>query len=140
MKGFMGSRALRVTVLPKRLLVGYDGSKESEKALDYAVDLAKASGGTLVVQHVLSIGPEAYEGGVVDLAGIETALGKMLDAAAERARTAGVSATKVLSRGDVAATILGRPCWPTNGRSPKNHTAIMAGGMKAKAPMMANMM
>ena len=102
----MGSRALRVTVLPKRLLVGYDGSKESEKALDYAVDLAKASGGTLVVQHVLSIGPEAYEGGVVDLAGIETALGKMLDAAAERARTAGVSATKVLSRGDVAATIL----------------------------------
>jgi len=93
-------------VLPKRILVGYDGSKESDKALDFATDLAQASGGTLVVEHVVSIGPEAYEGGVLDLAGIEAALVKMLDAAVERARAAGVSATKVLSRGDVASTIL----------------------------------
>jgi len=93
-------------MLPKRILVGYDGSKEADKALDFATDLAKASGGTLVVQHVVSIGPEAYEGGVLDLAGIEAALGRMLDAAAERARAAGVGATKVLSRGEVASTIL----------------------------------
>ena len=93
-------------MLPKRILVGYDGSKESDKALDFATDLAQASGGTLVVEHVVSIGPEAYEGGVLDLAGIEAALVKMLDAAVERARAAGVSATKVLSRGDVASTIL----------------------------------
>jgi len=93
-------------VLPKRILVGYDGSKEADKALDVAVDLAKASGGQLVVQHVVSVGPEAYEVGIVDLDALEAQLGKMLDAAVEHAREYGVAATKVLSRGDVASTIL----------------------------------
>ncbi len=93
-------------MLPKRILVGYDGSKESEKALDAAVDLAKAAGANLVVQHVVSIGPEAYEAGTLDVDAIERELGKMLDQAVERARQAGVTATKVLSRGDVAGTIL----------------------------------
>jgi len=93
-------------MLPKRLLVGFDGSKESEKALDAAVDIAKASGGQLVVQHVVSVGPEAYEVGMVDIDALEAQLGKMLDGAVERARQSGVAATKVLSRGDVAATIL----------------------------------
>jgi len=93
-------------MLPKRILVGFDGSKESEKALDAAVDIAKASGGQLVVQHVVSVGPEAYEVGMVDIDALEAQLGKMLDGAVERARQSGVAATKVLSRGDVAATIL----------------------------------
>jgi nucleotide-binding universal stress UspA family protein len=93
-------------MLPKRILVGYDGSKEADKALDLAVDVAKASGGALVVQHVVSVGPEAYEGGVLDVGALEAALSKMLDGAAERARSAGVTATKVLSRGDVATAIL----------------------------------
>jgi len=93
-------------MLPKRLLVGFDGSKESEKALDAAVDIAKASGGQLVVQHVVSVGPEAYEVGMVDVDALEAQLGKMLDDAVERARQYGVAATKVLSRGDVASTIL----------------------------------
>jgi len=93
-------------VLPKRILVGYDGSKESDKALDWSVDLAKASGAKLIVQHVVSIAPEALATGAVDLEAIEAAVGKMLDEAVERARQAGGSATKVLSRGDVATTIL----------------------------------
>lgn len=93
-------------MLPKHILVGYDGSKESEKALDAAVDIAKAGGATLIVQHVVSIGPEAYEGGMLDVDALERELSGMLEQAAERARLAGVAATKVLSRGDVAATIL----------------------------------
>ncbi|HEV8594799.1 MAG TPA: universal stress protein [Thermoplasmata archaeon] len=93
-------------MLPKRILVGFDGSKESEKALDTAVELAKAASGTLIVQHVVAIGPEAYEAGTIDLAAIEQDLGKMLDRAVERARHSGITATKVLSRGDIAATLL----------------------------------
>ncbi len=93
-------------MLPKRILVGYDGSKESDKALDWAVDLAKSSEAKLIVQHVVSIAPEALATGAVDLEAIEGAVSKMLDAAVERVRHAGASATKVLSRGDVAATIL----------------------------------
>lgn len=93
-------------MLPKRILVGFDGSKEAEKALDYAVDLARSSGGSLVVQHVVSISPEAYATGILDLDSLEAELGKLLDAAAERARASGISATKVISRGDVAGMIL----------------------------------
>ncbi len=93
-------------MLPKRILVAYDGSKESDKALAWAADLAKAANGKLVVQHVLSISPEAIAGGVVDLDAIEAAVEKMLDEAVERVRGMGVTATKVLSRGDIATSIL----------------------------------
>ena len=93
-------------MLPRRILVGYDGSKESEKALDAAVDLAKASGGGLIVQHVIALGAEAYAAGAIDVEAIESAVSAMLDQAVGRARTSGVAATKVLSQGEVAATIL----------------------------------
>ena len=93
-------------MLPKRILVGYDGSKEADKALDVAVDLAKASGGGLVVQHVVPVVAEAYVAGAVDLEAIEAAVGAMLDQAVERARASGVAATKVLAHGEVAPTIL----------------------------------
>jgi len=93
-------------MLPKRILVGYDGSKESEKALDLAADLAKASGGSLVVEHVVSVGAEAYAAGAVDMEAIEAAVGALLDGAVERARASGVAATKVLAHGEVAPTIL----------------------------------
>jgi len=93
-------------MLPKRILVGYDGSKESEKALDLATDLAKAAGGSLVVEHVVSVGAEAYAAGAVDMEAIEAAVGAMLDGAVERARASGVAATKVLAHGEVAPTIL----------------------------------
>ena len=93
-------------MLPKRILVGYDGSKESERALDLAADLAKASGGVLVVQHVIAVGTEAYATGAVDMDAIEAAVTGLLDQAVERARASGVAATKVLSRGEVAPAIL----------------------------------
>lgn len=93
-------------MLPKRILVGYDGSKESDRALDWAADLAKASGAKVVVQHVVSIAPEALATGAVDVDVIEKAISKMLEDAVERVRPTGVAATKVLSRGDIASSIL----------------------------------
>ena len=93
-------------MFPNRILVGYDGSSEADRALDLAAELARASRGTLIIEHVVSIGAEAYAAGVLDLDALEAALGKMLDGAVERANRAGVTATKVLSRGDVATTIL----------------------------------
>src|SRR3989304_8959857 len=93
-------------MFPNRILVGYDGSSEADRALDLAADLARASHGTLIIEHVVSIGAEAYAAGVLDLDALEAALGKMLDGAVERANRAGVTATKGLSRGDVAATLL----------------------------------
>lgn len=93
-------------MLPKRILVGYDGSAESKKALDFAVDLTKASGASLVVQHVVAVGPELNVAGALDFGRLEEQVDSMLEEAVERARQAGVSATKVLSRGDVATMIL----------------------------------
>jgi nucleotide-binding universal stress UspA family protein len=93
-------------MLPKRVLIGYDGSPESRKALDLAVDLAKAGGGTIVVQHVITIGPEAFETGALNFPEIQAAADRLLEEAVERARTGGVAATKVLSTGDATRAIL----------------------------------
>ena len=93
-------------MLPRRILVGYDGSKESEKALDAAVDLAKASGGGLIVQHVIAIGAEAYVAGAIDVEAIEAAVNAMLDQAVGRARTSGVAATKVVHASPVPVLVV----------------------------------
>ncbi|MCB1356482.1 MAG: universal stress protein [Tepidamorphaceae bacterium] len=43
-----------------KIVVGYDGSKGSDAALDYALTLAKAQGGTVVIAHVLEWSPYSF--------------------------------------------------------------------------------
>ena len=93
-------------MVPKRILVGYDGSPESKKALDLAVDLAKACGSSVLVQHVISIAPDAFETGALNYAEIQASAERLLEEAVERARSVGVAAAKVLSTGDAAAMLL----------------------------------
>lgn len=93
-------------MFPKRILVGYDGSPESRKALDLAVDLAKAGGANVFVQHVITVASEAFETGALNFVEILASADRMLDEAMERAHAAGVTATKIVSSGDAARMLL----------------------------------
>lgn len=43
-----------------KIVVGYDGSDSSRAALDFATELAKAQGGSIVVAHVLEWSPYSF--------------------------------------------------------------------------------
>ena len=43
-----------------KIVVGYDGSEASQRALDFAVDRAKSQGGSIVVAHVLEWSPYSF--------------------------------------------------------------------------------
>lgn len=46
--------------MSNKIVVGFDGSDASQRALDYAVDAAKASGATVVIAHVLEWSPYSF--------------------------------------------------------------------------------
>lgn len=46
--------------MPQKIVVGYDGSEGADKALDFAVDRAKAQGGSVHVAHVLEWSPYSF--------------------------------------------------------------------------------
>ena len=46
--------------MPDKIVVGYDGSDSAERALKFAVDKAKAQGGSVVVAHVLEWSPYSF--------------------------------------------------------------------------------
>ena len=46
--------------MPDKIVVGYDGSEGSKRAVDFAVDRASALGATLVVAHVLEWSPYSF--------------------------------------------------------------------------------
>jgi nucleotide-binding universal stress UspA family protein len=43
-----------------KFVVGYDGSVSARRALDFAVDRARAQGGTIVLAHVLEWSPYSF--------------------------------------------------------------------------------
>ncbi|MFU1476476.1 universal stress protein [Roseovarius sp. C7] len=46
--------------MPDKIVVGYDGSEGSKRAVDFAVERATALGATLVVAHVLEWSPYSF--------------------------------------------------------------------------------
>lgn len=46
--------------MSRKIVVGYDGSKSAQAALDFATGLAKAQGGSIVVAHVLEWSPYSF--------------------------------------------------------------------------------
>ena len=46
--------------MSRKIVVGYDGSKSAQSALDFAVKLAKAQSGSVVIAHVLEWSPYSF--------------------------------------------------------------------------------
>lgn len=46
--------------MSQKIVVGFDDSKSAQRALDFAVDRAKAQGGSIVIAHVLEWSPYSF--------------------------------------------------------------------------------
>jgi nucleotide-binding universal stress UspA family protein len=46
--------------MTRKIVVGYDGSDSSKSALNFAVNIVKAQGGSLVIAHVLEWSPYSF--------------------------------------------------------------------------------
>jgi nucleotide-binding universal stress UspA family protein len=89
-----------------RILLATDGSEPSERALAFAIDLAKGTGATL---EILSVRPARSPGpvaaGTLVLEADELGPEQIAAAAASKARSAGVDAHAHAAHGDVVACI-----------------------------------
>jgi len=95
-----------------KILVGYDGSAASERALAYAVKRAKAEGAGLVLAHVLAWSPysfltpeeieERHKRRAEELARAES---EVLAPVAAKAKESGVSVETALKYGNIGETL-----------------------------------
>jgi nucleotide-binding universal stress UspA family protein len=90
----------------KTLLVGYDDSDASRRALDRAIELAQAFGSKLVVTSVAPVAATVARGGALDPADPPERHRDELHAAVDRAKQAGIAAEPVLAVGHPAEAIL----------------------------------
>jgi nucleotide-binding universal stress UspA family protein len=93
--------------MAEQIVVGYDGSENSERALDWAIQEVGALDGELKV--VVSMGrPVAVDPSLYGpfLEAIEEEADKIAAAAVTRARDAGVTAVAVVERGDAAGVLV----------------------------------
>ena len=91
----------------KTIVVGYDGTEASERALGRASDLAKAFGSSVVVTSVASVMTGTSRGGgSVDPTDSPDTHDSMLDTATSKLADLGIQAETVLGVGDPAEAIV----------------------------------
>lgn len=91
----------------KTIVLGYDGTEASERALARAGDIAVAFGSNVIVTSVSTrLGGAAHAGGSVDPTDPPEAHESMLDGATKELADRGVQAESVLAMGDAADAIL----------------------------------
>ncbi len=92
------------------IIVPVDGSEPSNAAIDLAVALSKACGASITLCHVIAVPRPAHDAGGFareQMMGEEVKTGHaILDAAAQRASSAGVAVGKVLQTGSPVDGIL----------------------------------
>jgi nucleotide-binding universal stress UspA family protein len=103
------ARSATQTVLPTKLLIPVDGSENSERASNFALELSNKLGTSVVFLHVMEIPISAYKyrriaESVLEL--LEESGRKVLANCEEEARKKGVSCEVVLSNGDPSDQIL----------------------------------
>ncbi|MEL7527811.1 MAG: universal stress protein [Pseudomonadota bacterium] len=97
----------------KKIVVGYDGSSASDNAVDFAVNLAKASQAGLVIAHVLEWSPytfltpnEIEERHARRTEELERARTAVLDPVMQKLSKNGMEATSELRYGHIAETLI----------------------------------
>ncbi|WP_338598343.1 universal stress protein [Sulfolobus tengchongensis] len=93
----------------KRILVGYDGSQNAERALDFAIELASKFSAKLYIVEVIDL-TVFYNAGVLPpleaTRSLEEKAKKDIKKAVEKAKERGVEADGITLEGDPANTIL----------------------------------
>jgi nucleotide-binding universal stress UspA family protein len=92
----------------KTIVIATDGSDPSEQALDVAIELARDTGAALHVLSVHPLRPAGRAGAGPAITEVEQPEGPqhIADAAARRAREAGIEATPHAGQGDVVDVIV----------------------------------
>jgi nucleotide-binding universal stress UspA family protein len=91
----------------KTIVVGYDGTEASDRALGRAADIAKAFGSRVVVTSVAHLmTATAHGGGSVDPTDPPEEHAALLDAARAKLADGGIDADTVLGVGDPAEAIV----------------------------------
>lgn len=98
--------------MSRKIVVGFDGSEASRRALDFAVSRAKVLGDSLVIAHVLEWSPysfltpneleERHKRRGEELARAEEAI---INPVLKSVEDAGVPVTKVMKYGHIAETL-----------------------------------
>ncbi|AFO86679.1 universal stress protein [Phaeobacter inhibens] len=99
--------------MASKIVVGYDGSTSARTALNFALDVAKAQGGSIVVAHVLEWSPysflsaaelaERHKRRTEELERAETALIQPL---LKDLETSGVDVTATVKYGNIAEVLV----------------------------------
>ncbi|MBU2956475.1 universal stress protein [Paracoccus sp. 1_MG-2023] len=98
--------------MSRKIVVGFDGSDASRRALDFAITRAKAQGDSIIIAHVLEWSPysfltqteleERHRRRKEELQRAETAI---LDPEMKRVQSAGVPVTTAMRYGHIAETL-----------------------------------
>ena len=91
----------------KTIVLGYDGTEASQRALERAADIGVAFGSNVIVTSVSTrLGGAVHAGGSVDPTDPAEAHESMLDGATKELAYRGVQVESVLAMGDAADAIL----------------------------------
>jgi nucleotide-binding universal stress UspA family protein len=91
----------------KTIVLAYDGTEASERALERAGDIGAAFGSSVIVTSVSTrLGGAVHGGGTADPADPPEAHESLLDGATKQLTDRGVQAESVLAMGDAADAIL----------------------------------
>lgn len=91
----------------KTIVLGYDGTEASERALERAAEIGAAFGSSVIVTSVSTrLGGAVHAGGSGDPADTLETHESMLDAAAKKLSDRGLQAESVLALGDADDAIL----------------------------------
>lgn len=98
--------------MPRKIVVGYDGSATSQRALDFAITVAKTNGDRIVIAHVLEWSPysfltpdeleERHKRRQDELERAETVI---ITPVADHVRAAGLTVSTALRYGHIAKTL-----------------------------------
>jgi glycine betaine transporter len=99
-----------MTHSPKKILVAIDFSAGSDEALDHAIELAKQTGASLDVLHVLELGAAEIPFGLpgFDSGGLIASIDQELARRSERAAAAGLTCQTRMVEGGAATEIVQR--------------------------------
>ena len=91
----------------KTIVLGYDGTEASQRALERAADIAAAFGSSVIVTSVSTrLGGAVHGGGSGDPADPPEAHESLLDSATKELADRGVQVESVLAMGDAADAII----------------------------------
>jgi len=91
----------------KTIVLGYDGTEASQRALERAADIAAAFGSSVIVTSVSTrLGGAVHGGGSADPADPPEAHESLLDSATKELADRGVQVESVLAMGDAADAII----------------------------------